>query len=440
MGTLKAGAAKTNITPNLGCHLVGSFQDRTADRIYDELYARAIALSDGEMTLGLITCDLIDVPVRVVEAAKARINEQTGIPPDHVLISSTHTHTAPSAVGALGTPDEPAYAESLIPRIADAMLMAARDQVPAEAAHASGNCGEEVHNRRWHMVDGSVRMNPGYENPDAIRPAGPTDPQLGLLVIRESMGRHPVAVYANLSLHYVGTSQGSWVSADYFSAFGAALQRMAGGEFVASMANGCQGDINNCDFTRPARRPTHAYGEIERVGNVVAAEAWKQWNLLREDDFKSDIALGAILRRIPFRARTPTAEELASARELYASGENWGDTEWVYAREIVLLNESAAEWDIPVQALRIGDLGIVGLHGEVFAEVGLDIKARSSMGQTMVVGLANGSVGYVATDRALDEGSYETRLCRHVRAPKGTAGLWADTSVELLETLTLCAG
>jgi hypothetical protein len=215
---------------------------------------------------------------------------------------------------------------------------------------------------------------------------------------------------------------------------------MAGGEFVASMANGCQGDINNCDFTRPARRPTHAYGEIERVGNVVAAEAWKQWNLLREDDFKSDIALGAILRRIPFRARTPTAEELASARELYASGENWGDTEWVYAREIVLLNESASEWDIPVQALRIGDLGIVGLHGEVFAEVGLDIKARSSMGQTMVVGLANGSVGYVATDRALDEGSYETRLCRHVRAPKGTAGLWADTSVELLETLTLCAG
>ncbi len=95
MGTLKAGAAKTNITPDLGCHLVGSFQDRTADRIHDELYVRAFALSDGEMTLGLVTCDLIDIPVRVIEATKDRINEQTGIPPDHVLISPTHT--APSA-------------------------------------------------------------------------------------------------------------------------------------------------------------------------------------------------------------------------------------------------------------------------------------------------------------------------------------------------------
>jgi neutral ceramidase len=404
--------------------------------IHDELYARALVLSDGETTLGLVTCDLIDIPVRVIEAAKERIKEQTGIPPDHVLISSTHTHTAPSAVGALSTPDEPAYAESLIPRIADAMLMAVQDQVPAEAAHASGNCTEEVHNRRWRMADGSVRMNPGYENPDALKPAGPTDPQLGLLVIRELTGRKPVAVYANLALHYVGTSQQGWVSGDYFSVFGDALQRMAGGKFVASMANGCQGDINNCDFTRPARRPTHAYGEIERVGNVVAAEAWKQWNLLREDDFKSDIALGANIRLIPFRARRPTAEELSAATELYESGENWGDTEWVYAREIVLLNESKSEWDIPVQVLRIGDLGIVGMQGEVFAEVGLDVKARSPMDQTMVVGLANGSVGYVATDRALDEGSYETRLCRHVRAPKGTAGLWADTSVELLEALT----
>ncbi|MDA0748249.1 MAG: hypothetical protein O2954_17130 [bacterium] len=436
VGMLKAGAAKTNITPNLGCHLVGYFQDRTADRIHDELYVRAIALSDDETTLGLITCDLIDIPVRVIEAAKARVYEQTGIPPDHVLISPTHTHTAPSAVGALGTPDEPEYAESLIPKIADAMLMAVRDQVPAEVAYASGNCAEEVHNRRWLMKDGSILTNPGYGNPDKIRSVGPTDPQLGLLVVRELTERRPVAVYANLALHYVGSSQMNWVSADYFGVFCAALQQMAGAEFVAMMSNGCQGDINNNDFSRPARRPSHAYSEMERVGNVVAAEAWKQWNLLREDDFTSDITLGAVLRQIPFCPRKPTVEELASARQLYASGEDWGDREWVYAREIVLLNESAPEWDIPVQAMRIGDLGIVGLHGEVFAEVGLDIKAQSPLAPTMVVGLANGSIGYVPTDQAIDEGSYEARLCRHARAPKGTAGRWADTGVELLQALT----
>ena len=56
-------------------------------------------------------------------------------------------------------------------------------------------------------------------------------------------------------------------------------------------------------------------------------------------------------------------------------------------------------------------------------------------GQTMVVGLANGTVGYIATDKALDEGSYETRLCRHVRSPKGTGKLWADTAVAGLSEL-----
>ena len=435
MRTLKAGAATTNITPNLGTHLVGYFEDRTAEGIHDDLYVKAIVLSDGKITLGLITCDLIDIPTPIIQAAKTRIAEQTGIAPDRVLISSTHTHTAPSAVGALATPDEPDYAESLVPRIADAVTMAVHSMVPAEAAWASGDCAEEVHNRRWHMKDGTVRMNPGYQNPDAIRPAGSTDPQLGLLVIREAESRRPIAVYTNLALHYVGTGESHVVSADYFGAFSRSLQRMAGSEFITMMANGCQGDVNNCDFSRPARRSVHAYSAIERVANVVAAEAWKQWNLLREEDFSSDIGLGAVLREIPFKRRTATAEEMAAATELYESGEDGSDREWLYARELVLLDETPLAWNVPVHALRIGDLGIVGLHGEVFVEVGLDIKARSPMGQTMVVGLANGSVGYVASDEALDEGSYETQLCRHVRAPKGTAKLWAETAVELLESL-----
>ena len=173
MGTLKAGAARTNITPNLGTHLVGYFNDRIAEGIHDDLYCRAIVLGDGDTTLGLVTCDLVAIPAPVVEAAKERILGQTGIRPEHVLISATHTHTGPSAVGALGTPDEPEYAKSLIPKIADAVRMATLAMVPAEAAWTTGNCEEEVHNRRWHMKDGTVKMNPGYQNPDAIRPAQP---------------------------------------------------------------------------------------------------------------------------------------------------------------------------------------------------------------------------------------------------------------------------
>lgn len=435
MGRLLAGTGRSVITPTLGCHLVGYFNDRVADFIHDDLYVKALALRSGEVTVGLITCDLIDVPVSTVEGAKADISARTGVPPTHVLISCTHTHTAPSAVGALGTPATPGYAESLVPRIADAFVMALAQLRPAEMAQASGDCRQEVHNRRWHMKDGRVVMNPGYQNPDAVRPAGPTDPELGLLILRETESRRPIAVYGNLALHYVGNSCGTWVSADYFGEYARALQRLAGAEFLVLLANGCQGNINNCDFTRPARTSPHPYHPQERVANVVAAETWKQWNLLRESDFTSEVTLDAEVRHVPFKARTPTSAELAAAQSLYAQADGPRGAEWMYAREVVLVAEAPAEWQVPVHALRLGSLGIVGLHGEVFVEVGLDIKSRSPLSRTMVVGLANGSVGYVATDQALAEGSYETRLCRHVRAPRGTATLWADTAVAALGVL-----
>jgi len=435
MGTLQAGAGRLVITPTLGCHLVGYFNDRVADFIHDDLFVKALALRSGDVTLGLVTCDLIDIPVPVVEAAKAAILARTGVPASQVLVSCTHTHTAPSAVGGLGTPPETAYAESLVPRIADAFVMALAQLRPAEVAHAAGDCRGEVHNRRWLMRDGQVVMNPGYQNPDAVRCAGPTDPELGLLIVREAQTRRPIAVYGNLALHYVGNSRHTWVSADYFGEYAKALQRMAGDEFLVMMANGCQGNINNCDFTRPARQSVHPYHPQERVANVVAAESWKQWCMLRASDFRPDLTLDAELVRLPFRARVPTAAELAAAREVYGRAGAVQDAEWLYARELVLVAEAPSEWDVPLQALRIGSLGIVGLHGEVFVEVGLDIKSRSPMARTLVVGLANGSVGYVATDQALAEGSYETRLCRHVRAPAGTAVAWADTAVTALAQL-----
>lgn len=440
MGNFTVGTAKLDITPNLGCHLVGHFEDRVAEHIHDPLYVKAIAIADGEREIGLICLDLIDVPKWVIAEAKARIAERTGVSGDMVLISCTHTHTGPSAAEALGTPAEPEYAKALPTKIADAWVMAHNQKAPAEIARASGDCREEVHNRRWLMRDGTVRMNPGYLNPDAIRNAGPTDPQLGLLIARDPVTKKPLALYANLALHYVGNGKSLWVSADYFGYFAAAMQRIAGGDFLVVMANGTQGNINNCDFKRPGRTARDPYQQCERVANVVAAEAWKSWNLLRDEDFKAAGTVGASLIMVPFKARTATADQLAEAKRIQRHPDGVGRAEQLYAREVILLQDLPSEYEVPVHVLRVNDLGIVGLHGEVFVEIGLDTKSRSPFPQTMVVGLANGSTGYIATDKALDEGSYETRLCRHVRSPKGTGKLWVDTAARGLNDLLFQEG
>lgn len=436
MGQLRAGTGWVDITPGLGCHMAGYFNDRIADHIHDPLFAKAIAISDGSKTIGLITLDIIGLPVKVVAQAKEMIAAQTGVPADCVLIASTHTHTGPAVSATLGTPAEPGYAESLPKKIADAFAMASKHLRPVEVAHASGDCHDEVHNRRWHMKDGSVRMNPGYCNPEAIKSAGPTDPELGLLIIREKDSRRPLALYANLALHYAGNTQHTWISADYFGEFAAAMQRLAGESFMVAMANGCQGNINNCDFTRPARKAPEPYFNQRRVANVVAAEAWKQWCLLREEAFVSDATLDASLVMLPFQRRQASAAELAAAQKLLNADDHSDDMAWIYAREVVMLEkEKPLAWEVPVQVLRVGTLAIVGLHGEVFVEIGLEIKKQSPFPRTLVVGMANGSAGYIATDQALAEGSYETRLCRHVNAPAGTGQAWAAAAVNQLQSL-----
>ena len=436
MGKFTVGTAKLDITPGLGCHMCGYFNDRLATDIHDPLYVKALSISDGEREIGLILVDTIYLPQFVVEKSKELIASKTGVDAEYVLISATHTHTGPAIVALLGAPEEPGYAESVIPKIVDAFTLAHNSRVPAEIAHASGDVHEEVHNRRWHMKDGTTVMNPGYKNPNAVCPAGPTDPQLGLLIARDPETKKPLALYANLALHYVGPMKvHTIISADYFEFFAYAMQRIAGEDFLVMMANGTQGNINNCDFTQPPRTSRTNFQQAERVANVCAGEAWKAWNLLRDEDFKTEGFVDGKLTMVPFKARTPTAEQLEESKRMLANPAGIHPHKLLYANEIVEVAKMPVDLEVPVQSLCVNDLGIVGLHGEVFVEIGLDTKERSPFPQTMVVGLANGTVGYIATDKALDEGSYETQLCRHVRSPKGTGKLWADTAVADLAEL-----
>ena len=102
--------------------------------------------------------------------------------------------------------------------------------------------------------------------------------------------------------------------------FRSALNRLAGEQFVCPLANGTFGDVNNLDFSRPGRTSTYARHQIERVANVVAAEAWRIWSGLREDNFRDDVPLGARLTQVSFPARTPSPEGLAAARSQYEAG------------------------------------------------------------------------------------------------------------------------
>ncbi|MFB3882976.1 MAG: hypothetical protein ACE149_17050 [Armatimonadota bacterium] len=442
----RAGAARNVITPNLGCHISGYFEDRIAQDIHDDLYARAIVLESEDTSLAIVVCDLLGLELQDTEKAKQLAQHLSGIPAENILITATHTHFGPTTSRGANTIHGIDYMDWLPGRIADAVKMAHNRLRKARSAYASGRCAEEAHNRRHLMKDGTVVTNPGYLNPDAVEPAGPIDPEVGLLVFMdESM--EPIAALGNYALHYVGGQYGAVgslsegfspvdlsITADYFGAFADALPRMAGAEFEAIMMNGCAGDINNINAFAPAPEYPHPWYQIERVADVVAAAAYKAWRGIAVKDYDSSPKLGAASDRFVFRRREFTEAQIAAAKRQVRGGapKNLNDREWLTANTIIGLSTRPLERQSLIQAMRVGDVGLVGLPGEIFVEIGLAIKQQSPFKKTLVGELANDVFGYIPTAKAFEEGSYEVYTA--AASPK-TAPAMTESALRLLTGL-----
>jgi len=213
----RAGAATSVITPPLGRPIVGNFIAPLSTNVHDELHARCLVLDDGKTKLALVALDLLGTEAGMCAETRSLIEKQVGIPSANVLISAVHTHSASSVGGKAPAPAEPEYENYrafVVQRIVDGVRCAANRLRPAQLACLTTQAPEHVFNRRWFVKPSAARPNPfgGIDqvqtNPrqgsqDLIKPAGPTDPTVTILVVREPDGR-PIAVYSTYSLHYVG--------------------------------------------------------------------------------------------------------------------------------------------------------------------------------------------------------------------------------------------
>ena len=442
---LRAGTARTVITPALGTPLAGSFEERLVGEIHDDLHAHALVLESEGTRLALVSLDLICVRHDTVAAIRKRIAARVGIAPAHVLIACTHTHSGPATAGVLGTMADEHYVAGLTERVADAVELATLTLQPAALAATSGDEERVTFNRRFHMRDGTVAMNPGVGNPDIMRPAGPIDPQVGLVYVEGTDGT-PLAVVLNFALHYIDLDSPTEVSAGYFGEVAALLRRSKGPQFETIYLNGACGDINNIDvhYGGPRRQGGHAHARRvaeAMVGNVLRAVA-----LLEPT---REVSLAATSLPLTLRRKDITPEDLQVARRILDGGEipPGGPFSWVrgmaihreqvptYARECLLLAETPQDVQTEVQALRVGDVGIVGLSGEIFVEIGLAIKAASPFPRTLVATLANGYVGYLCTDKALAEGSYETWAARSSLPGPGSEARLYDAALAALRAV-----
>ena len=426
----RAGFARVDITPPLGTPIVGYFEERHAQGVLDNLEANALALSDGERTAVLIAADLLGIEgVAFSGRLRQRIAEAAHVSEEAVYVHCTHTHTGPGAGKAdAGRTDlfdgTDFYNEFLATRLADVARFAVADLAPAALAMGRAEAKRISFLRRYRMKDGSIRTNPGVNNPDIAEPIGNLDETVQVLRIRRD-GADDIAVI-NFATHpdVVG---GEMISGDWPAFARRTFERAEPGT-KCIFFNGAQGDVNHvCTDPRPGEREglhpdfddvDRGYEHARHMGRVVAAAALSVWGKCEP------VAAGKLrftVHTISVPSQMPKPEELSQAREYDRLHREGRDAEIPFtgmalttvvaeAGRMVLLANGPEAFDLPLSAVAIGDTVVfAGIPGEPFTEIGRAIKAQSPFKMTLCTCLTNGSCGYFPVASAYEEGGYEAR-------------------------------
>jgi neutral ceramidase len=427
---LKGGCAKVNITPPLGIPLIGSY-GKPSDDILDELYAKALVLNDGNTAVAIVSADLLYTPLEeITNPVREIIKEKTGIPKQNILICATHTHSGPEVFARTKLPSTgrmPAsgidqnYLQVLIRKMADTAVIAHKNMKEVKIGAAKGHIPEIVYNRRPKTSDGSVKMAftlPGEviatkkiktgpegcvkvtfdcKQEEAQLEFGPIDPDVCVLRVEDAnggmvgsvvnFGCHPVCIYP-----YLSTS----VSADYPAYATGVVEQVEGG--ICLFTLGLAGD---------AVPVVRGVKPRERMGKALGSEALKRLQMVTTTD---SVTLKALKKEVEF----------ATKKEADPNETEGGDKNKDYIKT-------------EVQVLRLGDIYILGLPGEVLVEVGSEIKKKAGLENLFIVTLSNDTIGYVCHSGAYEEGGYEPGTGTNLA--KGVGEIMIKEALKLIDQM-----
>ena len=431
---LRVGVADEDITPPIGFPMAGYYHERLAEGVIDPLKAKAIVFRDVQTESALVVCDLISIATDLSQAIRKKASEKTGIPVSNIVVSATHSHTAPDYTKELylflgdenKDPLRANYVKKLIDGPVAAIVKAHTAAKPATLSFGSATQQTPVSfNRRSVMRDGSVRTWISHDHQDFIRAAGPIDPEIELLAIRDESG-HSLGILSNFALHLDTVGGQKW-SADYPFFIEQSLRKTVGPDVISVFATGCCGDINHINPKSRERNRT------DFIGTAIGESIQQQLSKLKPLEETRLVAKSRIVR-LPLQ--DATKEEVVRSIEILQMAkrkEKVDFYEHVTAYKKLMLDQlrhrepfantvEHITWGlsrslagggetIPVEVnvMTIGhDIAIVCLPGEVFVELGLAIKQGSPFKTTFVIELSNAKeTAYIPNQAAYAGGSYE---------------------------------
>ncbi len=197
---MKVGFAVRDITPAIGKVIPGLFGPRVSTGTLDPLQAAACVISERDRMVAIVAADAVPFPCSIADRIRASIGAAIGIPTRNTVIAVSHTHCGGPTNDVLGSQSDSGYLDQCVTRITEAAVEAHGALQPAECGQMAGEHDGWAFNRRFTMRDGSEETQPCKGHLDIIAPAGPADPEVGVIAFRGMQGT-PLGAIANFACH-----------------------------------------------------------------------------------------------------------------------------------------------------------------------------------------------------------------------------------------------
>lgn len=421
---LRAGCASFPITPLIPGVMGGYVAREGPSRgVHDYLWARAIAFESEGTRLGIVVGDLLAVPRDLAEAVR-RAAGDVDPPFDHVVVAATHTHSGPG-IPPFPSEGDPVYLGWLPRAMAGALAMAERDLEPVTVGWGAARAEGLGANRR--------------------DPAIPSDPEVACLCLWRTDGSLKGTMLGHACHPTVLGPANQLISADFPGAGLAIMGTALGPGVWTCYAQGAAGDVS-CRFTRRGQ----TFDEVRRLGTILAG-AGLLATARAEPAAGLPLAAGVRSVVLPMRDLPPAEvsvgrleEARAKVAELEQAGAGAGAIRLAQSVVEGSVAEAnlAGEWDrleheAELTAVRLGDAAILAVPGELFGSVGRAIRDRSPFAITLLVGYADGYIGYVPDREAYESGGYEALV---TWLDPGAGEVLVDEAAKLLSDLHREAG
>ena len=451
MSMLKAGFSTVNIDPKLGVGIYGYYVPRFAKGILDSLEINALALSSGDTAVILISVDNGGLPKDISDKMSEKASERTGLPAENIIVSSTHSHTAPvtfpTKMFDVNEDDVTEYRDFIIEKGAEAAALAYADLLPAKMGYAIGKAPDRIaYIRRYRMKDGSTMTCPPINDPDIVGPIGELDQRVNVLRFTREGGEDIVLL--NYGLH-ADTVNGELISADWPGVVRRTVAKVldgtkcivftgAEGDVGSTNVHPLPGDMNDTEisFDNEMKSP----GMARFIGRALTGTILQVYDKVAYTD---DTTLKIVHKDVKIPANVPSKEDLPRAHEYKKLHEEGRDDLIPYsAMELTTVVAEAIRmcelengpdyFTLNLVGIRIGGAAFVGIPGEPFTDIGVGIKETEGFDIILPAAITNGYAGYFPMMSAYDEGGYEARSSRY---KPGVAELIIECGKAILEEL-----